>query len=126
MKCSKCQIENPEGMKFCGECGAKLEKFCPGCGYSNPPQFKFCGECGQSLALPTVRAPQDLSFDEKLAKIQRYLPEGLTQKILSQRDRIEGEKKQVAVLFCDLEGFTALSERIGLEEMYGLMDAGSE
>jgi class 3 adenylate cyclase/tetratricopeptide (TPR) repeat protein len=122
LKCSKCQIENPEGMKFCGECGAKLEKFCPACGYSNPPQFKFCGECGQPLALPTVRAPQDLSFDEKLAKIQRYLPEGLTQKILSQRDRIEGEKKQVTVLFCDLEGFTALSEKLGPEKMYGLMD----
>jgi len=46
MKCPKCQFENPEGMKFCGGCGAKLEKTCPKCNSSNPPGFKFCGECG--------------------------------------------------------------------------------
>ncbi|UCF95660.1 MAG: zinc ribbon domain-containing protein, partial [Desulfobacterales bacterium] len=49
MNCPKCRFENPEGMKFCGECGAKLEKICPNCSCSNPPQFKFCGECGDSL-----------------------------------------------------------------------------
>jgi class 3 adenylate cyclase len=122
LKCSKCQFENPEGIKFCGECGAKLEKPCPGCGHPNPPQFKFCGECGQSLAQATSQAPKDLSFDEKLAKIQRYLPEGLTQKILSQRGRIEDEKKQVTVMFCGMEGFTPLAERLGPEGIYSLMD----
>jgi class 3 adenylate cyclase len=54
----------------------------------------------------------DLSLDEKLAKIQRYLPDGLTEKILAQRNRIEGERKQITVMFCDMEGFTALSEKI--------------
>ena len=49
MKCPKCQAENPEGMKFCGECGAKLERICPNCNFPNPPQFKFCGECGHQL-----------------------------------------------------------------------------
>jgi hypothetical protein len=122
LKCSKCQLDYPEGMKFCGECGAKLEKLCPGCGHSNPPQFKFCGECGQPLAQPAVKPPKDLSFDEKLAKIHRYLPEGLTQKILSQRDRIERERKQVTVMFCDMEGFTPLAERLGPEGIYSLMD----
>ncbi len=74
MKCPKCQFENPEGIKFCGECGAKLEKLCPSCSSSNPPNFKFCGECGHKLDVPVETSPKDLSFDEKLAKIQKYLP----------------------------------------------------
>lgn len=66
--------------------------------------------------------PKDLSFDEKLKKIQRYLPKGLTEKILSQKERIEGERKQVTVMFCDMEGFTPLTERLGPDEAYGIMD----
>jgi class 3 adenylate cyclase/tetratricopeptide (TPR) repeat protein len=122
MKCQKCQTENPENLKFCGECGAKLEKICPHCNSSNPPQFKFCGECGHDLGLPSKPIPKELSFNEKLAKIQRYLPEDLTQKILAQRDKIEGERKQVTVMFCDMEGFTSLTEKLGSEEMYSIMD----
>ena len=97
MKCSKCQFENPEGMKF-------------------------CGECGHNLTLSSEPTLKDLSFDEKLDKIQRYLPKGLTEKILSQRDKIEGERKQVTVMFCDMEGFTPLVEKLGPEETYGIMD----
>ncbi|MHA1940774.1 MAG: double zinc ribbon domain-containing protein, partial [Candidatus Hodarchaeales archaeon] len=120
MKCSKCQFENPEGIKFCCECGAKLERVCPSCNSSNPSKFKFCGGCGHDLRKPEEALPKDLSFDEKLTKIQRYLPKGLTEKILVQRDRIEGEKKQVTVMFCDMEGFTQLSERLGPEEAYNV------
>ena len=122
MKCPKCQHENPEGLKFCVECGNKLEMICSNCGFGNAPGFKFCGECGQNLTLPSEPPPKGLSFDEKLDKIQRYLPKGLTEKILSQRDRIEGERKQVTVMFCDIEGFTQLTERLGPEEAYGIMD----
>jgi class 3 adenylate cyclase/tetratricopeptide (TPR) repeat protein len=74
------------------------------------------------LGLPPKPSPRDLSLDEKLAEIQRYLPKGLTEKILAQRGKIEGERKQVTVLFCDMEGFTALSERLGPEEAYSIMD----
>lgn len=49
MICSSCSAENPQGMKFCGECGTPLINRCPGCGFENPPAFKFCGECGTSL-----------------------------------------------------------------------------
>ena len=122
MKCPKCQFENPEGLKFCGECGAKLERVCPKCNSPNPPQFKFCGECGHNLTLASEPTRRELSFDEKLKKIQEYLPKGITEKILSQRDRIEGERKQVTVMFCDMAGFTSLSEKLGPEEIYSLMD----
>jgi class 3 adenylate cyclase/tetratricopeptide (TPR) repeat protein len=122
MKCPECQFENPQGIKFCGGCGTKLEKLCPSCNSSSPPNFKFCGECGHKLDIPVETYPKDLSFDEKLDRIQRYLPEGLTEKILSQRDQIEGERKQVTVMFCDMEGFTQLSEKLGPEEIYTIMD----
>jgi class 3 adenylate cyclase/predicted ATPase len=79
-------------------------------------------ECGHDLTPPSKPTPKDLSFDEKLDKIQRYLPKGLTEKILSQRDRIEGERKQVTVMFCDMEGFTQFTEKLGPEEAYGIMD----
>jgi class 3 adenylate cyclase/tetratricopeptide (TPR) repeat protein len=122
MKCPKCQTDNPNGIKFCGECGAKLEKNCPVCGFSNPPQFKFCGECGHNLAVPSEPLPKPLSFDEKIEKIQKYLPKGIIDKVLSQRSKIEGERKEVTVMFCDMAGFTPLVEKIGAERAYAVMD----
>jgi hypothetical protein len=109
--------------KFCRECGGKLLLICPECNTENLPGDKFCGECGKPIeAPPSAPAHKDLSFDEKISKIQKYLPEGLTEKILSQRDRIEGEKKQVTVMFCDMEGYTSLSEEMEPESVYTLMD----
>ena len=122
MKCPKCQFENPEDSLFCGECGSSLEVTCPNCGAKPPPNFKFCNECGYNLTEPAEPSPKELSFDEKLEKIQRYLPRGLTEKILSQRDKIEGERKQVTVMFCDMEGFTPLVDLLGPEKAYSVMD----
>jgi class 3 adenylate cyclase/tetratricopeptide (TPR) repeat protein len=122
MECPKCQTDNREGAKFCGKCGTKFSLVCPQCDSENFPGNYFCDECGHKLSLPTEVPPTELSFDEKLSKIQRYLPKGLTEKILSQKDRIEGERKQVTVMFCDMAGFTHLSERLGPEEAYTIMD----
>ncbi|MBS3755605.1 MAG: AAA family ATPase [Desulfobacterales bacterium] len=122
MQCSYCQTENPDTRKFCRECGGKLVAACPGCGCENTPGDKFCGECGHALANSAPGKDRELSFDEKISKIQKYLPEGLTQKILSQRDRIEGEKKAVTIMFCDMAGYTSLAEQLGAEEAYSLMD----
>ncbi len=124
MKCPKCQIDNREDAKFCLECGEKFEIACPQCGKMMPLSAKFCDECGHNFTLPSKTPkeapPKDLSFDEKLEKIQKYLPKGITEKILAQRDRIEGERKQVTVMFCDMEGFTGLSEKIDPEEVYSI------
>ena len=123
MKCPKCQFENREDAKFCNECGSKLEIACSSCGKINLLSSKFCSECGHQITISFQEQPsKELSFEEKLAKIQRYLPKDLTQKILAQRDRIEGERKQVTVMFCDMEGFTSLTEKLGSEEMYAVMD----
>src|SRR5210317_1547196 len=123
MKCPKCQHENPIGAKFCNECATKLELICSECGMANPSGSKFCNECAHNLIITASGpVPIELSFDEKLNKIRRYLPTALTDKILSQRDRIEGERKLVTVMFCHMEGFTALSEKLGPEEAYSIMD----
>jgi hypothetical protein len=122
MKCLQCAFDNEPGKKFCIECGTKLTLKCPECGSEIEGTEKFCGECGHNLTTPSEPIVKELSFDEKLDKIQRYLPKGLTEKILSQRDRIEGERKQVTVMFCDMEGFTPLSELLGIEEAYAIID----
>jgi uncharacterized membrane protein YvbJ len=75
MKCPECGSENPEGSKFCNECGAKLDLACSQCGKPNPASSKLCNQCGYNLTSPlTITLPKDLTFDEKLAKIQKYLP----------------------------------------------------
>ena len=122
MKCTKCKFENPDNAKFCIECGAPIEFHCPQCGAMTPGTGKFCMDCGHRLSRPAEKPSTDISFDEKIKKIQKYLPEGITEKILSQRDRIEGERKHVTVMFSDMQGYTALSERLGPEEAYTVMD----
>jgi len=81
------------------------------CRFGNSPAFKFYGEGGHNLAPPSQPSPKELSFDEKIRRMQKYLPRGLTEKILAQRGKIEGERKQVTVMLCDMEGFAPLFER---------------
>jgi hypothetical protein len=64
MDCPKCGFENREGVKFCEECGVKIELICPVCGTTIPPGRKFCGECGHLLSDTSKPAPKDLTFDE--------------------------------------------------------------
>ena len=54
MLCASCGFANPEGMKFCEECGTKLVRACPSCGHMVNPTAKFCGECGTPLARPVA------------------------------------------------------------------------
>jgi len=127
VKCSGCQAENQWSRKFCRECGDKLLSSCPQCGFENHLGDKFCGGCAHSLSQPSEAmaresSPHDLTWDEKLAKIQKYLPKGLTEKILARKEKIEGERKQVTVLFCDMVGFTSLAEKMEHEELYVLVD----
>src|SRR5215467_2820583 len=103
-RCSQCGFESPSGMRFCGRCGAALAAHCPHCGAEAPPDFRFCGHCGKSLQEP---APGSTSAPTRPV----YTPKHLADKILKSRAALEGERRQVTVLFADLAGFTSLAEK---------------
>jgi class 3 adenylate cyclase/tetratricopeptide (TPR) repeat protein len=117
MKCPRCDFDNPPGMKFCGQCGSKLGAMCPQCGAENPPGFKFCGECGGSLTAP---AEETVEPQRPASVLQAYTPPHLLS--LQNKAALEGERKQVSVLFCDLVGSTALADRLGPETMHLLLN----
>lgn len=71
MKCPRCQFHNPDGMQFCGQCGAKLESACPECRFINPPEFQFCGKCGARL-VEDESAPSEAAVP-KLEDMQKQL-----------------------------------------------------
>jgi len=113
MRCSRCQHDNPSGQKFCGECGARLTVPCPSCGASNPPGQKFCGSCGAALtagSAAVVPAPAS------------YTPKHLAEKILTSKNALEGERKQVTVLFADLKGSLELLADRDPEEARKILD----
>jgi class 3 adenylate cyclase/tetratricopeptide (TPR) repeat protein len=110
-------------MKFCGQCGAKLAPLCPHCGTENPPGFKFCGECGSALGAPPPESPTPApEAPRHTAQAQSYTPPHLAAQVFQSKSALEGERKQVTVLFCDLVGSTSLAERLGPETMHLLLN----
>jgi hypothetical protein len=102
--CTACGFDNPASVKFCGSCGRRLAAGCSSCGAENPPGFRFCGECGRPLAEATKPAPR--------SDPRSYTPKHLAEKILTTRSALEGERKQVTVLFADVKGSMDLAEQI--------------
>ena len=112
MKCAKCGHANPAGTRFCGECGARLVAGCAGCGAQNPPENKFCGECGAALtSIASSGEPRAVAP-----------PRHLADKILQSRQALEGERKQVTVLFADMKGSMELLADRDPEEARRLLD----
>jgi class 3 adenylate cyclase len=101
-------------VKFCGECGARLELLCPSCRASNPPTNKFCNECGESLV--------QSGSTPKFASPQIYTPKHLAEKILTSKSALEGERKQVTVLFADMKGSMELLADRDPEEARKILD----
>jgi class 3 adenylate cyclase len=118
MRCPRCEADNPEGMKFCIECAAPLTRRCPQCGFANPPQAKFCGQCATALTGQTPAAHPSSAPQSPLS----YTPDHLTEKILTARSALEGERKQVTVLFADLKGSLELLADRDPEEARQLLD----
>ena len=117
LKCARCQAENREGRRFCAQCGAELAVACKACAFVNEPGEKFCGGCGRELSPPQAKpAPAAPSP-------QSYTPPHLAQRILTSRSALEGERKQVTVLFADLKGSMELLAGRDPEEARALLDA---
>jgi class 3 adenylate cyclase len=113
MRCPRCGFENPESMKFCGQCASPLGRCCPQCGFDNPPGFAFCGQCAAPLtAARSMTAPSP----------QTYIPAHLIEKILTSKGALEGERKQVTVLFADLKGSMELLADRDPEDARAILD----
>ena len=85
---------------------------CSGCGRNNPPENAFCGSCGSPLASAPASRPTARS----------YTPRHLVDRILTSRSAMEGERKQVTVLFADVKGSMELAEQIDAEQWHGILD----
>src|SRR2546429_4394885 len=117
MQCRQCRHDVPADGQFCPECGARLAVACPECGTDSGPGYKFCKKCGHALG----SGPSPEKDPARFASPQRYTPRHLAEKILTSKSALEGERKQVTVLFCDIANSTALAERLGAEAMHALL-----
>ena len=95
MKCPRCHTENPEVNKFCRQCGAELQILCSSCGSAVFAEDKFCGRCG--LKLGRSWEPGKTGLESK------------------------SERKHITVLFTDLSGYTAMTEKLDPEEVNEIM-----
>ena len=114
MICSRCQAENDGDSAFCDECGAPLDVLCAHCKTSNRAGAKFCKKCGQRLAAPSESPGAN---SERPQPGNTLVPKHLAEKILASRRFIEGERKQVTVLFADIRGSTSLIEKLDPEDV---------
>ena len=114
MKGPRCQHENRPGAKFCEECAAPLGRVCPNCSSQVSATAKFCPECAHPLAAPSV--------EPRFASPRTYTPKHLAEKILTSKAALEGERKQVTVLFADLKGSMELLADRDPEEARCIVD----
>jgi len=103
MQCPKCQFRNPDGLKFCNDCGQKLTIVCPSCQSVNQPSSRFCGECGFDFTKTSAITPQPIETPSKPTITDQ-------------------ERKNVTVMFSDLSGYTAMTEKLDPEEVKEIMD----
>jgi predicted amidophosphoribosyltransferase len=105
--CGGCGAENRDGARFCGRCGAQLEivSVCPGCGRENPPGQAFCDECGRHLHGPesAEQGAEPARHVSRPSGADRTIevPEHLAEKIRDAGTELDGERKQVTVLFAN-------------------------
>lgn len=118
MRCSRCSAENRDTRRFCALCGAPLTLSCPACGFSNEPGERFCGGCGRDLASPAAGPGPAATAPSP----QTYTPPHLAEQIRSARGAVEGERKQVTVLFADIKGSLELLEGRDPEEASQILD----
>src|SRR5215469_6340220 len=119
MICPQCQRDNLPDAIFCDRCGMRFETVCSHCGQLNRSESRFCRICGQTIkeaaTIPTAGVSGAPSPDS-------YVPRYLAEKILASRPALEGERKQVTVLFADIRGSTKLLEGLDPEDAQKIID----
>ena len=105
MTCPGCGFDPREDFAFCPKCGRKLPAACPACGFACASEFAFCPKCGAALAAPAAAAPPPPAAAQQPGP----MPARTTDH--------DADRRPVTVLFADLTGFTALSERLDPEDV---------
>ena len=119
MHCSHCQHTSPDDSSFCEGCGARLERVCPACGAAASPGARFCRGCGAALEAK-LPAPPAVSAIDRAPR--NYTPKHLADKILQSKSALEGERKQVTVLFADVKGSMELAAQLDAEQWHGVLE----
>ncbi len=115
MHCPRCQHDTPASRRFCTECGARLTLSCGSCGVELAEGVRFCGQCGRPVdANAAGRA--------RFASPEAYTPRHLAERILTSKSALEGERKQVTVLFADLQSSLELLADRDPEEARKILD----
>lgn len=142
MDCPNCGTQNPDGAKFCFNCGTALALACSNCGTELPAGAKFCFSCGTPTAggpattvaeptppaEPVIPEPQPAPTKPADDMLQRYIPRGLMAKLEAARDSglMEGERKIVTILFCDVQGSTSAAASLDPEEWSEIINGAFE
>jgi len=120
MICSSCTQSNPAEARFCNGCGAPLARRCSSCNTENPPGARFCNGCGSALG--SIAAAPVAASTVPARDARTYTPKHLADKILQSRSALEGERKQVTVLFADVKGSMELAEQLDPEEWHAILE----
>jgi class 3 adenylate cyclase/tetratricopeptide (TPR) repeat protein len=137
MRCPTCETQNPDGARFCFNCGTALLFQCANCGTELPPKAKFCFNCGHPTGIEDAgksgddqktAQPEPASTNQSGALLQRYIPQGLLAKLEAARQSglMEGERRIVTILFCDLQGSTSAASDLDPEEWSQIVNGAFE
>jgi class 3 adenylate cyclase/tetratricopeptide (TPR) repeat protein len=114
MKCPSCNHQNAVEAKFCEQCGAPLARACAVCGAQVSSAAKYCSQCGTALS--------PVADDPRFVSPESYTPQHLVEKILTSKAAVEGERKQVTVLFSDIKGSLELLAGLDPEDAQKLVE----
>ncbi|MEE8507846.1 MAG: adenylate/guanylate cyclase domain-containing protein, partial [Myxococcota bacterium] len=114
MNCPGCGRANREDSAFCDACGTRFGRVCATCGRELRPDAAFCDGCGARIGEEAPAAPERALRD--------YTPKHLADKILKSKSAMEGERKQVTVLFADVKGSMGLAGQVDAEQWHVVLD----
>lgn len=141
MKCWNCSFENPPGAKFCSNCGQQQQRACPNCNTVNPAGSKFCNNCGYNLQTADTKPqapetapaagparPSPASQPSRESLVEKYMTKQVADKLEAARASraVEGERRIVTILFCDVKGSTSMAEQLDPEEWAEIMNNAFE
>jgi class 3 adenylate cyclase/tetratricopeptide (TPR) repeat protein len=131
--CESCGGENPEGMRFCGHCGAQaVTTWTCSCGGENPAEMKFCGHCGTPVAATSappaknersVAPSAHTEVEQDISETLRSFVAGqVADRLLEAGGYIPEERRLITALFADVSGFTSLADRLDPEQLLEVID----